>query len=203
MLKNETTTSEWQLELCEKLQNMMKNLYIIASFSGHVSGTDVDLNRPGKRRIRKILYGADCDAIWNNLWQNIPDQVFSATVSPEGGFKLCKYSLPATTGVLQHQGLMERADGAIRSRWTLILVNVQKLANNYPPLRSTGSNHKSNLKQREKMIFVICKHQLLFPKIFFKKIFVGHLLEKHEVHLIVVVDAFSAKFAHCPNNNAT
>ena len=70
----------------------MKNLYIIACFSGHVSGTDVDLNRPGKRRIRKILYGADCAAIWNNLWQKIPDQVFSATVSPEGGFKLCKYS---------------------------------------------------------------------------------------------------------------
>ena len=149
MLKNETITSEWQLEQCEKLQNMMKNLYIIASFAGHVSGTDVDSNRPGKRRIRKILYGADCDAIWNNLWQKIPDQVFSATVSPEGGFKLCKYSLPATTGVLQHQGLMETADGAIRSRWTLILVNVQKLANNYPALRSTGSNHKSNFKQRE------------------------------------------------------
>ena len=86
-------------------------------------------------------------------------------------------SLVRTTGVLQHQGLMERADGAIRSRWTLILVNVQKLANNYPPLRSTGSNHKSNLKQREKMIFVICKHQLLFPKISFKNIFVEHLLE--------------------------
>ena len=104
-------------------------------------------------------------------------------------------SLVRTTGVLQHQGLMERADGAIRSRWTLILVNVQKLANNYPALCSTGSNHKSNLKQREKMIFVICKHQLPFPKIFFKKIFVGHLLEKHEVHLIVVVDVFSVKFA--------
>ena len=47
----------------------MTNLYIIACFSGHVSGTDVDSNRPGKRRIRKILYGADCAAIWNNLWQ--------------------------------------------------------------------------------------------------------------------------------------
>ena len=93
-------------------------------------------------------------------------------------------SLVWTTGVLQHQGLMEMADGAIRSRWTLISVNVQKLANNYPPLRSTGSNHKSNLKQREKKIFVICKHQLLFPKILFKNIFVEQLLEKHEVHLL-------------------
>ena len=104
-------------------------------------------------------------------------------------------SLVRTTGVLQHQGLMERADGAIRSRWTLILVNVQKLANNYPALCSTGSNHKSNLKQREKMIFVICKHQLLFPKIFFKKIFCWTFVGKTRGPFIVVVDVFSVKFA--------
>ena len=85
-------------------------------------------------------------------------------------------SLVRTTGVLQHQGLMERADGAIRSRWTLILVNVQKLANNYPALCSTGSNHKSNLKQREDDL---CNLQTpaVFPKIFLKKIFVEYLLE--------------------------
>ena len=77
-------------------------------------------------------------------------------------------SLVRTTGVLQHQGLMERADGAIRSRWTLILVNVQKLANNYPPLRSTGSNHKSILKRREDEL---CNLQTpaVFTKIFLKK----------------------------------
>ena len=94
----------------------MTNLYIIASFSGHVSGTDVDSNRPGKRRIRKILYGADCDAIWNNLWQNIPDQVFSATVSPEGGFKLCKYSPPAKPGMNNRCASAPGIDG--EGRWS-------------------------------------------------------------------------------------
>ena len=94
----------------------MTNLYIIACFSGHVSGTDVDSNRPGKRRIRKILYGADCAAIWNNLWQKIPDQVFSATVSPEGGFKLCKYSLPAKPGMNNRCASAPGIDG--EGRWS-------------------------------------------------------------------------------------
>ena len=155
--------------------------------------TQIDQENGASEKFYMVLIALQFGTICG---KKIPDQVFSATVSPEGGFKLCKYSLPAKPGKNNRcASLMERADGAIRSRWTLILVNVQKLANNYPALRSTGSNHKSNLKQREKMIFVICKHQLLFPKIFFKKIFVGHLLEKHEVHLIVVVDVFSVKFA--------
>ena len=96
----------------------MKNLYIIACFSGHVSGTDVmwtqiDQENGASEKFYMVLIAMQFGTILGN---KIPDQVFSATVSPEGEFKLCKYSLPATTGVLQHQGLMERADGAIRSR---------------------------------------------------------------------------------------
>ena len=75
--------------------------------------TQIDQENGASEKFYMVLIAMQFGTICG---KKIPDQVFSATVSPEGGFKLCKYSPPGKPGMNNRCASAPGIDG--EGRWS-------------------------------------------------------------------------------------